>query len=387
MSPNRRFDVVVVGAGPAGSSAAYDLASAGVRVALLDRFHFPRAKACGGALTAKAVMAIRFSIAPVVRAVVRDFGAGRELERFAVFEGSSSIGVTTVRSELDAFLLEKSIEAGAQFFRVSGLRSLREGDGECVLETEGEKFSCRFLIGADGANSTVRRLCRGFEGIRQGFAIEAKVDSEGDQAPRFDFDFGVASRGYGWMFPKGDHYNVGLYTYDAALMVSVPQLVSYVKRKIGYRKLREVIGHPVGLGGWDFVPRGNRVFLVGDAAGLCEPILGEGIYYAVRSGQMAAKAIVGEIEGGEAAGQRYRQRVRRLTRDLGTTWFACMRFYRDLGIGFQMLKSRLVRGALMKGYAAGVPFGEIVRGLHTLPFRPLADVEGKLNASWSGTKL
>src|SRR3954466_11355248 len=106
--PMEDFDCIVVGAGPAGCASAYDLADAGLRVALFDRQSFPRPKPCAGALSIKAMKRLRYSIAPVIKYVARDldvrFNGGRKRR----FEGAHPIAVMTVRQELDAYCLEQT---------------------------------------------------------------------------------------------------------------------------------------------------------------------------------------------------------------------------------------------------------------------------------------
>ncbi len=99
------------------------------------------------------------------------------------------------------------------------------------------------------------------------------------------------------MFPKGDHVNVGLYTSHETDAPTPADLRAYTHDRLGPDDLSNLAGQRVGLGGWSYRPRSERVFLVGDAAGLAEPILGEGIYYAIKSGQAAAEAIAAGLSG------------------------------------------------------------------------------------------
>ena len=152
------WDAIVVGAGPAGCAAAYDLAVAGQSVLLLDKSDFPRPKACAGGLTTKAVKTLRYAIEPVVRAVVRRV----QLES----EGSSTslrsrepICVMTVRAEFDEYCLGKTIAVGANFRKISAVREITRSGSGVQLTTADAVYHARFLIGADGSSGQVRRSC------------------------------------------------------------------------------------------------------------------------------------------------------------------------------------------------------------------------------------
>ncbi|HLX07740.1 MAG TPA: geranylgeranyl reductase family protein [Thermoanaerobaculia bacterium] len=364
----REVDVIVVGAGPAGCAAAYDLAKSGVEALILEKRNFPRTKPCGGALTTKAVKALRFSIAPVIRVVVTDFVAAREFTKSKRLRSRYPVGAMTVREELDDFVLHQTIAAGATMQKIDRLLEITSDDESVTVKLESGSIRAKFLIGADGANSSVRHLIDANEQVQFGFAIEAQVKGHAVD-PAMIFDFGMVPRGYGWIFPKGDHYNVGLYTYDARFGIMPGQLRAYVKQKALAADCEHVVGHPLGLGGWRHAPDRKRIFLVGDAAGLCEPLLGEGIYYAISSGQMAAAAVTAELKEGKSACQSFRRSLDSLRADLRFSSALAMRFYRDLGLGCLGLTATPLHYVLMKAYSLGIPLGEIPRNLPLLPFR------------------
>lgn len=360
----------MVGGGPAGCAAAFDLAVSGIRVGIIETRTFPRIKPCGGALTVKALRALRFSIDPVVRSVVTGFVAGREYTRERHLSSNNIIGAMTIRHEFDSFMLDKAMDAGADFVKIERLSGIEMATDGIRLETDLGILHAPFVVAADGANSTTRKLLQEEASFHSGFAIEAQVSSQtAHECRSMTFDFGVVPRGYGWVFPKGDHYNVGLYTYDSRFNLFVPQLKAYAKRKLGEVNLEHVVGHAIGLGAASYEPKHERVFLVGDAGGFCDPLLGEGIFYAIRSGQIAAEAIREDIANRQCAGTVFRQRVKYLRDDLRTTSKMALMFYRDLGIGYLALISPPVRYALMKGFSFGIPLGHIPAIAHCFPFR------------------
>ena len=361
-------DVLVVGAGPAGCAAAYDLAAAGHDVCLVDRRSFPRVKPCAGALTAKTLQALRFPITPVIRQVTTNLVTSREHGERTTRAGRRLLAAMTVRAELDHYVLDKTVEAGARFETIGAIRAVRQSGTHLVLSTPAGELRCRYLIGADGANSTVRRLTGEFPHIASGFALECQVAGHGATRD-LALDFGVIPFGYGWVFPKGDHVNVGLYTSHETDTPTPADLRAYARDRLGPGDLSHLVGQRVGLGGWSYRPRSERVFLVGDAAGLAEPILGEGIYYAVKSGQAAAEAIVAELSGVARARPLFRARIRVLGRDVACARRVAERFYEDIGVGYQTLTTPLVSYCVMKGCSAGMTAREVLRSCYTLPFR------------------
>lgn len=314
---SRKADVIVVGAGPAGCAAAYDLAVAGLEVLLLDRKAFPRFKPCAGGLTIKTLNRLRYSVAPVVRYFAHEFVAGQPQGENLQFKGAP-ICALAVRQEFDAFCLEQTLAQGVAFQQIDGIATLSQADAGVVLQTScGESMQARFLIGADGAHSVIRKLA----GLRpleaRAVALEACVPRTAlREMPPFTFDFHVLPQGYGWLFPKGDHVNVGLYVQRSRKTpLSRADLHAYAKARLGVDALEQVAGYPIATTGEWQVPATSRVLLVGDAAGFAEPLLGEGLHNAVHSGQLAAEAVQAALAG-ESLTQAYGRLTLTLRRDL-----------------------------------------------------------------------
>ena len=379
------WDAIVVGAGPAGCAAAYDLAAAGRQVLLVDKASFPRPKACAGALTMKAVRALRYAIDPVVRKTVCD----------AVLEHRSGPGelqpvrrrrpicVMTVRSELDAYCLDQTRARGAGFLRIGGIAAIEEQADRVLLRMEGqaEPLTARFVVGADGVHSRVRALQEGSSTrtttwFRKAFAVEANVPyaSTGREFP-FTFDFAPVLGGYGWLFPRNDHVNVGLYTCGPAPLpkqgglkegqsvIDRAALADYIAARCGTRDHGAVTGQFLGLGAARYVPSQGRVLLAGDAAGFVDPLTGEGIYGAIASGQAAAAAILASLhEGSDAAGE-YRARLRGQCADLRVSEMAAAKFYAEPERGFRLIRMPLVRRAVLHAYSQGGSLTLLARGI------------------------
>jgi geranylgeranyl reductase family protein len=355
----RRFDVIVVGAGPAGCAAAYDLAQTGIGVLLLDRRSFPRIKPCAGMLTVKAVNRLRYSIAPVIRFVARDLEVSLDRQRSWVLPSASPIAVMTVRREFDAFCLERTLEEGASFEVVEDLTDIVEDTDGVTLTTNKETFRCGYLVGADGANSQVRRLLR-YGQSAHALALEGTLINTGVPAVT-RFDFRCVDGGYGWVFPKRDHFNVGLYTQRAGLTLSKGDLRNYAKLAAGSDRVEDIIGYPIGIGGEHHRAVRHRIFLVGDALGATERLLGEGIHNAIKTGQAAAAAISGAILEGKEALRRFNRSVREVQRDLQACSGAARWFYNMPTPQFGKLATHGRWTHLMRGFAAGMTFRDISR--------------------------
>lgn len=365
------WDVIVVGAGPAGCAAAYDLATAGLSVLLLDKNCFPRPKACAGGLTVKAVQALRYSIAPVVKETVRRvLLVGPSPARppsqpvaaapsAIVLKSREPICVMTVRAELDEFCLQKTLVAGARFQRISSLREIVRIGGSVHLLTAGETYRARFLVGADGASGQVRRLCAPGPWFSQGFALEVRT-AVTRQNVDLTFDFASVRNGYAWIFPKKDHLNVGVYSPSSAGGLTRNQLLTYVKDEVGTDAMDQVTGQYLGLGAGgyrsDYVQPElrDRVLLVGDAGGFSDPLTGEGIYGALLSGQAAARAILSETRGGGPAVPAFAGYLDAYRQTLRFSSRAAAAFYATPERGFRVMRLPFLRRSLVKTYTHGL---------------------------------
>ncbi len=365
------WDAVIVGAGPAGCAAAYDLAAAGRRILLVDRAAFPRPKACAGGLTLKAIRALRYSIAPVVRHWARSIVLEEATGSAITVGRKTPVCAMTVREELDAFCLGRTRERGAEFHQVAALSAIEQTSSETILRfTDGATFRARFVLGADGVHSRVRALAAGGEWFRRGFALEANVPymQPGEQHP-LTFDFAPAPGGYGWLFPRDTHVNVGLYigADGSGKKIDRAALERYIAIRCGAgREHSPAVGQFLGLGAANYRPaEGSRVLLAGDAAGFVDPLTGEGIYGAIRSGQVAASAI-GKALAGAPLAAAFLSAAHALQSDLRVAEHAAARFYREPALGFRLMRLPLVPRLVLRGYGEGFPLSPLLHGVRAI---------------------
>jgi geranylgeranyl reductase family protein len=307
----QHFDVAVVGAGPAGSVTAYRLSRAGARVLLIDKQRFPRDKPCGGGLTLRAVKELPFSVEPVVEDVVTRVECrlryGPSFER-----GGRTLCLMTQRRRLDAFLVERAAEAGAEFR--DGVRAEVESDER--LRVDGTPVEVRALVGADGANGTTARALGLGGDIVHGVALEGNVqDADVDKqryAGRMVIELGIVPGGYGWVFPKGDHVNVGVGGWSSVGSRVREELRALCERhRIDPARVEQKRGHRLPMRRPDTRLAGGRALLVGDAGGLIDPISGDGIYEAFVSARLASEAIGDLLAGRVGSLDAYPTAVRR----------------------------------------------------------------------------
>lgn len=301
MATASHYDVIIVGAGPAGGVSAYQLARAGCRVLLLEKEKLPRYKACGGAVVGRALKALPFPLeaeATVAERAVSAFQLTHNHNQPLRVERPQPALIMTMRSVLDEFSARRAVEAGAELKDGVALKAVEDSAQRVLCETSAGFFTSEFLIGADGANSLVARSRLEFLPPRCGVALEGEIHLTGDALPadwaaRADLDFNVLPRGYGWVFPKAGHLSVGVFTLDTHCPAIRRHFNAYLEKKGLTARARQtqVRGHLIPLGPPTRRLHTRRLLLAGDAAGLADPLTGEGISYAVRSGRLAAEAV------------------------------------------------------------------------------------------------
>ena len=333
-------DVIVVGAGAAGSAAAFHLAARGRRVLLLEREAMPRSKPCGGGMAASVQRWFPFDLTPAVDQVIAQVRFTWCLEDpvTAVLPGNSPFWIVR-RSLLDATIAAQAAAAGAELQDGSAVEAIdRDGDHWRVV-SGGNVYTARGLVLADGSNSRFSvPLGLGPAKPRFAAAVAAEVEAEVREPGTARFEFGLVHHGFCWAFPRQGGYSIGVGTFigreaadaDAVLAQLLPSLgLSPTAGERCRSPLRVWDGHhPLHVPG---------AVVVGDAASLCDPFLAEGLRPALLSGVRAAEAMDHFLSGDDAALQGYSATMR-------TEWGESMAwgrriaqvFYRVPKVGYQL---------------------------------------------------
>jgi geranylgeranyl reductase family protein len=310
------YDVIVVGAGPAGAVLAYDLARRGVRVLIIEKEALPRYKACGGGLPLKTIRSLPFDVSAVLEREA-DCGivsyGGRELLRAVVRRPFAWL---VMRDRFDHYLVERAVEAGARLMDGLRVTGVEERNGRVAAATGKGRFFARLLAGADGVDSLVARSVELLPRRSAGTAMEAEVavpsramEAQGAGAT---FDFGALPHGYGWIFPKTGHLSAGVFSARPGKAAGLKRhLERFLASQPVLRDHRVLTwrGHRIPLGGTEEVLHRGRVLLTGDSANLADPWLGEGVYYAVLSARIAGEVMCSALSSASADLSAYTARV------------------------------------------------------------------------------
>ncbi len=354
------YDVIIVGAGPSGCACAYELVKSQKKVLILDKSTFPRHKPCAGGITMKTFKHLPIDISHLIQHTAQEmifnFGGNKKI-KLSHTKGSC---VMVIREEFDEYFFKETIKIGANFLKIKKIESITTSANGVNLTIDNILYKCDYLIGADGANSTVRKLTSNYNYSNPVFAYEGIIEKKGTNLPT---EFAFNKYGYAWIFPKDNHYNVGignLISRTKNKNVKKKDLFEFVGKRFKSMKINNITAFPIGTEGDHYKSLDNNIFLVGDAAGLAESLLGEGIYNAVLSGKYAAKSIVNSYTNRNVkAKESYNEFLKHLTTELKLYRKGSKILYGLPFISYWMMRFGLGK-KFMNGYSEGKTLSEIM---------------------------
>lgn len=283
-------DVIIIGAGPAGSSLAYYLAKEGIDVLLIDKECFPRYKPCAGAFSVSLESYFDFSLHEIIETTYTKMTFKKDKNEF-ILKTEAPITHLVNREHFDYLLINKAIESGCSFVDGMKVTDIKENK----VFTDSGKFYGRIIIGADGGGSIVRR-CGKYRRIKSWIkTISADIPSK--KYNEIIFDFSWVKNGYAWIFPKRDVLSVGVGANPVNLLNPDTVFKKFLKNYglpppvVIYRYTYPLFSSPELLT-W------KNTLLIGDAAALSNPISGGGIYNAIESAYLASNVIKLNINKG-----------------------------------------------------------------------------------------
>ena len=346
------YDLIVVGGGPAGAICARKAALGGLDVVLLEKERHPRPKLCGGALSPRIANIIDFDLSPAIDLEIHAVKISSPKRKVVTAVREDFAGWLVKRPIFDSFLLEKAKEVGVEVIegeKVIAVEQLKRGVRALV---KGDSFKGQIIVGADGVNSVVAKslnLRRKWEPNEVALCIAADVPMDSDEIVRamqleeesnqvaLEMYLGTVDWGFGWCFPKRDEVSIGI----GARLDKVHDLKPFWKSFLGELeaskgwRLENVKrnAHRIPFGNPDRKTVGRRSLLVGDAAGFVSAVTGEGIYYAILSGLVAAQVVIDTVvEKNAALVRTYNERIEKaVVKELQVAWSIAKMLYKSKG--------------------------------------------------------
>jgi len=288
------YDLIIVGGGPSGASAGRVAGNAGISTLLLEKENFPRYKPCGGALSPYALSSLDFELPESV--VERDISKVRVHFRELCLERQRDyrLALLVSRKAFDNLLLDKARETGIEVHCGEKVLDCEEGEEWVEVRTSQNNYLAKFVLIAEGSEGILKYKVRPQRARRTEYdlALVSEIPEE-DEVIRnrfpgmVDIHFGIASGGYGWIFPHAEYYSVGVVGTAEHLKHPKKVMQDFLQAN-GFFGEFQVCSHIIPVGGIKRKTVSSRILLSGDAAGFVDAFIGEGIAYAIRSGQLAA---------------------------------------------------------------------------------------------------
>jgi geranylgeranyl reductase family protein len=290
------YDLIIIGGGPSGSAAGRIAGKKGLKTLLIEKEIFPRYKPCGGALSEHAMSYLDFEIPKSI--IEREiFGArvhfqGRVVEQHKDYR----IAILITRSILDKYLLEKAEETGIQIKMGEKVLDYIENEDYIEVSTKNEIYKAKFVIIAEGSQGKLKhRIRRKDRKDEYAIGIVAEIEEDNKLIDKYihnaiDIHFGWFKNGYGWIFPHEKYFSVGIGGLAKEIPHPKKKMLDFLHEN-NFNNNYKLHGHKIPAGGKKRKITSSRVILCGDSAGFVDSFYGEGIAYAIRSGQIAVEVI------------------------------------------------------------------------------------------------
>jgi len=322
------YDVIIVGAGPAGSSSAKILADKGYKVAIIEKEKLPRHKHCGGCVSIRcsdALKRLNVNIEDIPNQKYQGFIINYK-NIIAKSDMNEVMGWGIYREEFDYIITKSALNAGATIIN-SKVKGYNEIDDKIQVYTDDETFETKILFAADGINSTIRKnLGIVYDKDKLGICLEAEVKTTKEKIEEYEnrvnLDLSYLNKGYVWAFPKkfGDTINVGIGCYLETSKKSEIDIKKILRQFVKDRgisdKIDNIHGALIPFGGTVDCFGKNNIILLGDAAGLVSPMSGEGIPYAIDSGILAAESAIEFLENQTHLVESYTKKISYLSDEI-----------------------------------------------------------------------
>jgi geranylgeranyl reductase family protein len=290
------YDVIIVGAGPAGATLAYELGKRGIGVLVLEKEKLPRHKSCAGGVTSKAAKLLDFDISEVVENVIYEVSLTFNLGSPYLGQHSQPLIYTVMRDIFDHFLVKKAQQFGAVLIDGQKITQIQVSGDWVQIFGAGNIFRSRLVVGADGAYSVVAKELGMGMSMEHVAGIESEIVVPEEELvkwkSRVQIDRGCVQGGYAWVFPKRNHLSIGA----GCLAPKAKHLHRHYQK---FLNSLSIGNYTIVRSGSHLIPTGtkgrlvwqDKALLLGDAAGLADPLTGEGIHNAILSAQLAAPVI------------------------------------------------------------------------------------------------
>jgi geranylgeranyl reductase family protein len=309
-------DVIVVGAGAAGATLAYELVRRGIGVLVLEKEKLPRYKCCAGGVTSKTAKLLDFDISEVAEDVIYEVSFTFNLGSPYLGQHSQPLIYTVMRDAFDYFLVQRAGQLGAALMDGQKVTQVQVSADWVEISTTDNIFRSRLVVGADGAYSVVAKELGMGRSIEYLVGIESEIIVPEEELAkwksRVQIDLGCVPGGYAWVFPKRNHLSVGV----GCLASKARDLQAHHQKflnslSMGSYTIARSSRHLIPTCTKGRLVWQNKALLLGDAAGFADPLTGEGIHNAILSAQLATPVIEDSLVRGKVRLQDYQEIVER----------------------------------------------------------------------------